>query len=946
VRIDAISIDGFGVWHDWRLVPDPGLTVVCGDNEAGKTTLLAFVRAMLFGFEPNQYPAVGGGRRGGWLEVTTADGRRFRIARYHDRGGQGTLQVVDEDGRDRGPEYLGRLLHGVEASVYRNVFAFRLDELAEPKGLTEGGAAARIYGAGLGTGAASALAVESALRTEASALFRPGGSNPRINQLLREIEEVERELATLDLPADYSAARARLDELENERGRLDREADALGAERRRLERIDAAWQPVQDLAAASERLAREPDVASGLDGAIERHGRLEAAVHAAGEAHEGLVRRAGRAREQLAELTPDEDLLAARGRAERLIEERAAVRAEARALEEARQQHASAARDLAHTLAELGEGWTEDRLATVDTTVASRAALAGRFRDLLDASARDLDHGRAELVAADAAVASVREELAALDRRASVGAMPDHVAPRRRGPVELAAVTTVSAAAVGVALLLAGATPAALVALAVGAGAAVAMALARPRTSHGARAAAIAERREILVEQLERATRTQAVARERVEAASRASARARDEWQRWCAYRGYDPALDRETTLSVLDAVAAARATARRRDEAAATVARLEERRARYVADAHDVLATLGRATPDSAIDAAVESLAAELVAAAAAMTTRDRLKRELTELDAEARLAAERRDRAAEALGAFLEECCVQSEAELREAVAARERRRALEEAGARARQALAMLAGHGEAIDQLVGDVRAVGDIAEVRDRLAATRAEAARLAESRDGVLQEIGALHDRLRALEASAEGSAVRQRHADLVARLEAEAEHWTVRRLAVALMERTRQRYEREHRPRVIRVAEEYLSEWTDGRWVRVVAPLGAAIEGLERADGRHVPIGSLSRGTQEQLYLALRFGLIEHFADEAEPLPIVMDETLVNFDDARAERTARTIERLAERHQILYFTCRNSTPLQSSAVVRLQPPTLAGAVGADRPPAVERVPA
>jgi uncharacterized protein YhaN len=208
----------------------------------------------------------------------------------------------------------------------------------------------------------------------------------------------------------------------------------------------------------------------------------------------------------------------------------------------------------------------------------------------------------------------------------------------------------------------------------------------------------------------------------------------------------------------------------------------------------------------------------------------------------------------------------------------------------------------------------------------------------------VLQEIGGLQIQIETLEASVEASAARQQHADLVSRLEAEAEDWTVRRLAVLLMERTRQRYEREHRPGVIRTAEELLSEWTDGRWVRIVAPLGGAIDGLERADGRQVAIGGLSRGTQEQLYLALRFGLIEHFADEAEPLPIVMDETLVNFDEARAERTARTIERLAERHQILYFTCRTATPLRSQATVRLQPPALAGAVGADMPPTVERV--
>jgi uncharacterized protein YhaN len=98
------------------------------------------------------------------------------------------------------------------------------------------------------------------------------------------------------------------------------------------------------------------------------------------------------------------------------------------------------------------------------------------------------------------------------------------------------------------------------------------------------------------------------------------------------------------------------------------------------------------------------------------------------------------------------------------------------------------------------------------------------------------------------------------------------------------------------------------------GRYPRLVAPLGKQIDGLEREDGRIVPLGGLSRGTAEQLYLALRFGLIEHFADEAEPLPIVMDEILVNFDAARSATTAAAVRTLAERHQVLYFTCHEAT--------------------------------
>lgn len=69
-----------------------------------------------------------------------------------------------------------------------------------------------------------------------------------------------------------------------------------------------------------------------------------------------------------------------------------------------------------------------------------------------------------------------------------------------------------------------------------------------------------------------------------------------------------------------------------------------------------------------------------------------------------------------------------------------------------------------------------------------------------------------------------------------------------------------------------------------------------------------------LSRGTAEQLYLALRFGLIEEFARHAEPLPVVMDDTFVNLDAGRAAAAGEAVRDLATRHQVIYFTCHAET--------------------------------
>jgi uncharacterized protein YhaN len=131
-----------------------------------------------------------------------------------------------------------------------------------------------------------------------------------------------------------------------------------------------------------------------------------------------------------------------------------------------------------------------------------------------------------------------------------------------------------------------------------------------------------------------------------------------------------------------------------------------------------------------------------------------------------------------------------------------------------------------------------------------------------------------------------------------------------VRAVALALLAETRRRYERDRQPQVLRDAERYFAEITDGRYTRILAAPGEETVRVEPAEGAAKELDELSRGTQEQLYLALRFGLIEQFARGAEGLPVIMDDILVNFDADRAARAATAIRDLAGRHQVLYFTC------------------------------------
>ena len=79
----------------------------------------------------------------------------------------------------------------------------------------------------------------------------------------------------------------------------------------------------------------------------------------------------------------------------------------------------------------------------------------------------------------------------------------------------------------------------------------------------------------------------------------------------------------------------------------------------------------------------------------------------------------------------------------------------------------------------------------------------------------------------------------------------------------------------------------------------------------VDDARGTRLAVDKLSRGTREQLFLALRLALASSFARRGVSLPLVLDDVLVNFDVGRAKAAAAVLRDFAESgHQVLVFTC------------------------------------
>jgi uncharacterized protein YhaN len=131
---------------------------------------------------------------------------------------------------------------------------------------------------------------------------------------------------------------------------------------------------------------------------------------------------------------------------------------------------------------------------------------------------------------------------------------------------------------------------------------------------------------------------------------------------------------------------------------------------------------------------------------------------------------------------------------------------------------------------------------------------------------------------------------------------------------AHVLLEQTRAAVARDHQPPVLREASRWLARLTEGRYPSITTAIDEARLEVHDAAGDVWNPERLSRGTREQVFLALRLALIRDLGRHDVSLPVVMDDALVNFDDVRARSAARVLvefvaEQAADR-QMLVLTC------------------------------------
>ena len=394
MRLHELHIEGFGHFRDHVVEAlDRKVTVLHGPNEAGKSTLLAFIRTMLFGFpargRDGHYPPLAGGRHGGRITLVSDSGESYTLERFAGpRGGTHTLRA--ESGQvNVDPAALQRLTGHATLDLFSNVFAFSLDEIQSEGLMSNSEVAGRLYSVGMGASGLPEFSRDLSGRRDA--LFRPRGSAQRIAGLLRDLHDIDGQLQLiLGNAEEYRRLTTRQDVILRELEEADGEISRLNLRLSEIHRLLEGWDDWVALEGLESRLRAMSEFEGFPESAIERLEELEDRVRRATEERDeeaGELRQLSEAAEAN---VPGEDLLDDAERIEAIRRARSSFDGSVHDLPERQDEMRKIEDALSDRLHELGDGWDEASLDDIDTSLSNRQQVE-IWRERLNEAAGNTD---------------------------------------------------------------------------------------------------------------------------------------------------------------------------------------------------------------------------------------------------------------------------------------------------------------------------------------------------------------------------------------------------------------------------------------------------------------------------------------------------------------------------------------------------------------------------
>jgi uncharacterized protein YhaN len=865
--IKELHIDGFGVFNDLSLtLPGKGIQVILGNNEAGKSTLLRFIRHVIFGNKINLVEALNGGNQGGRLKVLLASGREVIFGRM------GKKQQLIIDGQDQNPEQWPALLGYASEALFQNVYAFTLDELRDMKSLADSGMEDKIFSLGMGLGRISISSVETGIRNAMDKIFRVNGRGETlISRLVKEIQEKNSQI--ISIQGNMEVYRQLVNDIALLCGEIDHCAQKLKALRNESSRIDAFLKCYESFILyknAEAELALLPPLKEYPENGIQRYEHFKEAQRDT-EARAGLIMNGGKGergidelRNMLEDQQVNTDLLAQKEMVDFVRLNLAGY-----------QQVVSQLAHDRHEVQELND--------SIRAIITGKISSSWSGQDVMAFKDEAAHLGKVDNL--NEALHTVTEEKRNWEahERAVLATASGFDASR------IAVVASVVFLLLSLPLLLSGMYIWGASVLAV---------------SGVFFAGRNAFRKEDKITPVKNKLKELEEQQKHILA----------NYHQWLKKELKLPEdLSFPALRSVIHDIGEARKQIVKRD---ARIKSIQENllpvAVDYEVKTKSLRQYLENAPAGEDLKLLAHAIISEYDAAVKQTAGKELLSQELKHKLEEYKRLSDELNRCREASNKLIAATGAQSVAEFYTRYRENEKVAHLLQVKKSAMETIETVAGLNKAsevtefltlhekqdlqaqLEELAAQIK-TGEVyfAELNTQRGAKTTERDRISGESElaDKLTELGMLRKQLK------------DAYKD-----------WMACRIAVKVLSGVRARYEKERQPAVIQNSAASFSAITGGKYTGIRTSLDDRELRIYDQREASVKLDQMSRGTREQLLISLRLGFIEEYEKNSEPLPLVVDEILVNSDPDRAKHTAAVLEQFAQHRQVLIFTCHPST--------------------------------
>ncbi|WP_342041547.1 ATP-binding protein [Bacillus sp. OTU2372] len=312
MKILEIYIYGYGQLENVTIKSLSDFQVFYGENEAGKTTLMAFIHGILFGFPTKQsselrYEPKHSTKYGGKLRIYHEEHGYAVIERVKGKAA-GDVKVMMDSGAVGGDELLKHLLGNFDKSLFQAVFSFNLQGLQNIHQMKGEEIGKFLFSAGtLGTEQLSKA--ESFLQKELDVRFKPSGKKPILNEKLQELHELKGQLKKAAAKNnEYEELQRKSETLKLEILRIN---DTLQKTGERINKIKE-WKRIESVVKEEIWTEKELYELGAIDfpaRGIERMEKINQLIHPYKAEITSIANRVERLQEELAGINPDLEFL-------------------------------------------------------------------------------------------------------------------------------------------------------------------------------------------------------------------------------------------------------------------------------------------------------------------------------------------------------------------------------------------------------------------------------------------------------------------------------------------------------------------------------------------------------------------------------------------------------------------------------------------------------------